>query len=314
MSTYVPIRISTLRGDQPIGFDTYIKINDKHILYLRKGDSFEGERLKRLKDKKLLQMFILPEAEDNYRNYLTRNIEMAYDSKSGKSLAVRAGIIQGHQQSNAENVFENPEDLVVYNEAKDAVAKYVQFLSLEDPLASKAVLDIENIDHNIAHHGVTVSTYSLALAKKLKLEDPNRLQLLALGSLLHDFEHFHSGFPISRSLSAFDPAEMAMYKKHPLLGAIRVQNQKHFDTSVINIISQHEEYIDGKGFPHGLTEMKTDPLAVIVGSANALDRLISFEGVPKKEASKKLMMTSVGRHPLKHIQMLSEIMTELKYV
>lgn len=314
MSTYVPIRISTLRGDQPIGFDTYIKIGDKHILYLRKGDSFEGERLKRLKDKKLRQMFILPESENNYRNYLTRNIEMAYDSKSGKSLPVRAGIIQGHQQSNAESIFENPDNVFVYNEAKDAVAKYIQFLQLEDPLASKAVLDIENIDQNIAHHGVTVSTYSLALAKKMKIEDPGRLQLLALGSLLHDFEHFHSGFPINRPLSAFDPAEMEMYKKHPLLGAIRVQDQKHFEPSVINIISQHEEYIDGKGFPHGLTEMKTDPLAVLVGSANALDRLITFEGIPKKEAAKKLMMTSVGRHPLKHLQLLAEIMAELKYV
>lgn len=314
MSVYVPIRVSTLRGDQDIDFDTYVKINDKYILYLRKGDSFEGERLKRLKEKKLTQMFILPESETNYRTYLTRNIEMAYDSSSGKSLPIRASIIQGDQQSKAESVFEKPEDAVVYNEAKDAVAKFVDFLEKEDPHAVKAILDIENFDQNIAHHGVTVSTYSLALAKKLKIKDPAKLQLLTLGSLLHDIEHFHSSLIISRPLSEFTEAELEAYKKHPALGAAKVQNKKHFDPSVINIILQHEEYIDGRGFPNGLNEMKCDPLSVIVGSTNALDRLISFENVPKREAAKKLMMTQVGRHPLKHLQMLGDIMTEMKYV
>lgn len=313
MSVYVPIRVSTLRGDQGINFDTYVKVNDKYILYLRKGDSFEGERLKRLKEKKLKQMYILSDAEEQYRSYLNQNIEMAYDSKSAKPLPLRATIVQGHQQSKAESVFENPDDVVVYNEAKDATKIFIEFLEKEDPHAIKAILDIENFDQSIAHHGVTVSTYSLALAKKLKITDPQRLQLLALGSLLHDIEHFHSGFVINRPLTEFNDVELLSYKKHPILGAARVQDKKHFDASVINIIMQHEETIDGKGFPSGLNEFKCDPLAVIVSSANALDRLISFENISKREAAKKLRLTSMGRHPMKHIDMLSDIMAELKY-
>lgn len=313
MSVYVPIRVSTLRGDQDIGFDTYVKVNDKFILYLRKGDSFEGERLQRLKEKKLRQMFILPEDEHNYRSYLTRNIDMAYDAKSGKSLPIRAAIIQGHQQSKAESVFDKPDDEFVYADAKDSVKKFISFLEQEDPHAIKAILDIENFDQNIAHHGVTVSTYALALAKKLKIKDPGKLQLLTLGALLHDFEHFHSSLAINRPLKDFNEAELEIYKKHPALGAAKVKDKKHFDLSVINIILQHEEYIDGRGFPNQLNEIKCDPLAVIVGSANALDRIITFENIPRAEAAKKLMMTSVGRHPLKHLQMLGDIMTELKF-
>ena len=51
--TYVPIRVSVLRGDQKIGFDAFLEVNSKYILYLRKGDSFEGARLDRLKEKKV---------------------------------------------------------------------------------------------------------------------------------------------------------------------------------------------------------------------------------------------------------------------
>ena len=56
---YTTIRVSTLRGDQKINFDAYLKIGEKMVLYVRQGDSFEGDRLKRLKEKKLKKMFIL---------------------------------------------------------------------------------------------------------------------------------------------------------------------------------------------------------------------------------------------------------------
>ncbi|MNT52868.1 hypothetical protein D3C72_1899160 [compost metagenome] len=89
-----------------------------------------------------------------------------------------------------------------------------------------------------------------------------------------------------------------------------MQDKKHFDQTVINIIAQHEETSNGTG-PKGLREKDMDPLAVIVSSANAMDRLITFENVPKAEAAKKLMIDHVGKHPLNHIQMLNDIMRGL---
>lgn len=307
---YVPIRISTLRGDQKIEFDAFIKINEKYILYLRRGDSFEGERLGRLKEKKLRKMFILPEAEANYRNYLVKNIELAYNANSPVSLENRASIIQGAQQSNAEEVMENPENEVAYGEAKDAAAKYVQFLNTETQ-AFNYIMNIENSDQSIAHHGVTVSTLATALANRLGITDPKQTQLLTLGALLHDFGHIDSGLNISRPIKEFSAEEFAIYKKHPTEGGAKVNNKKHFDETVIRIITEHEEYIDGKGFPKGLTEAKMDPLAVIVASANALDRLMTFEGVKRSEAVKTLMLNCVGRYPLGHIQLLGDIMKKL---
>lgn len=304
--SHIPIRVSTLRGDQKIDFDSFVKINDKFILYLRKGDSFEGDRLKRLKEKKLKKMFILEGEETLYRDYLKRNIDTAFDPKSGKPIETRCEIVHGVQQTNAEEVMESPENEAAYSQAKDSAAKFVDFLNRESS-AIGHVLKLDNPDANIAHHGVTVSTLSVALAGKLGLTDPKQLQLLSLGALLHDFEHFHSNATLQRKLSDFPAPELELYKKHPLNGAQKVQDKKHFDQTVINIIAQHEEYIDGKGFPQGLTEQKLDPLSVIVATCNALDRLVTFESVPKKDAVKSLMINSVGKYPLKHIQSLSEI-------
>jgi HD-GYP domain-containing protein (c-di-GMP phosphodiesterase class II) len=304
---YVSIRVSTLRGDQKIDFNAYLKINEKMVLYLRRGDSFEGERLKRIKDKKVRKMFILNDEENKYREYLQRNIEMAYDDTSGKDIGSRAEIVHGQQQSNTEEVFEDPGNVESYNNTKDAAGKYVQFL-LGNSKAIGAVMNITNDDFNIAHHGVTVSTLAVALAQKLNITDPKKTQMLALGALLHDFGHYESAVALNRSLKDLSKEELAAYKAHADAGAGKVQDKKHFDQTVVNIIAQHEECINGSGFPKGARESELDPLSIIVSSANALDRLMTFERIPKAEAVKKLMIEQVGTHPLNHIQFLAEIL------
>ncbi len=309
--SHVPIRVTTLRGDQAIDFDAYVKINDKFILYCRKGDSFEGTRLTRLKEKKLKRMFIAENEEENYRKYLDRNIQMAFDQKSGKSLETRAEIVQGDTQAKTEEVMENPDNVEVYNDVKDGALKFAEFLQREDQ-AIGHILNMKNLDNNFAQHGVTVSTLAVALAARLGMKDPKQTQLLSLGALLHDYEHFHSGIDVSMPLDKMTPEVLKIYKEHPLAGARRLQEKKHFDQTVINIIMQHEEFIDGRGYPQGLVENKTDPLAVIVASANKVDRLLSFEGVSKAELGKTMMLRYTGCHPLEHLKHLSNIINQFK--
>ena len=67
---HVPIRVSTLRGDQQITFDVYVRVAGKYILYCREGDSFEGERLERLVSKRLTKMYIRKEQLPLYDAYI----------------------------------------------------------------------------------------------------------------------------------------------------------------------------------------------------------------------------------------------------
>ncbi len=308
---YIPFRVSTLRGDQKIDFNAYVRVNEKYILYVRQGDSFEGARIKRLKEKKLKQLFLKSDDESNYRIYLERNIEMAYDKKSGKTIENRAEIIQGSQQSKAEEVFENPTSLAAYNDAKNSAEKFTQFLQSEDE-AFQALMNIDNVDQNIAHHGVTVATLSTMLGKKVGGFDPKQINLITLGCLLHDFDHYHNGLTLNKPLSQFSQTEMEKYKNHPRAGAQAVQDKKHFDDQVIKIIMQHEERIDGSGFPMGLREKDIDPGAKLVSVCNALDRLITFEGVNKTAAYKELMINKIGLYPLNYMQALGDLMMKVK--
>lgn len=307
---HISIRVSTLRGDQKIDFDVFVKINEKMVHYLRRGDSFEGLRLKRLREKKLKNLHILVDDEANYRRYLKTNIESAYDPNSKRVFEARAEVIQGDQQSRVEEVFDHPENKAAYEDTKDATTRYVEFL-LTHPLAIPTVLKIENSDKSLAHHGITVATLAVALSQKLKIIDPKLTQWLTLGSLLHDLGLHDSKFNFAQPVNLLSEEEKPIYRQHPHAGIDRLKNTSHFDPQVLKIINEHEECIDSSGFPRGLHENQQDPLSIIVASCNAMDRLLTFEGISKIEAPKKLMLEHVGKHPLDQIQILSEIVKTL---
>ena len=307
---HISIRVSTLRGDQKIDFDVFVKINDKMVHYLRRGDSFEGLRLKRLKEKKLKNLYILVDAEPSYRTYLKTNMESAYDPKSKRDFQARADVVHGDQESHVEAVFESPEDRSAYDETKEASLRYLDFL-LKNPQAIPVVLKIENVDKSLAHHGISVATMAFGLSQKMQPMDPKMVQWLVFGSLLHDIGHHGSKVNFSQPLSLLSPADLTLYKGHPKMGLERLKQTMHFDSQVLRIINEHEEHLDSTGFPGGLHENKLDPLSIITATCNAMDRLISFEGISKSEAPKKLIMEHVGEHPLDQIKLLSEIIKAL---
>lgn len=310
---YVPVRVSTLRGDQQTEFDLYIHLRERYVLYVRRGDSFEGDRLNRLKEKKLRKMYIASEDESNYRKYIETNLNEAYDNSSTKNIADRASIAQGHQQSNAEEVMENPEDAAAYAQAKSGAEKYVDFLTTNND-ALKSVLDIENSDKDVGHHGVTVGTLAVAMAEKIGINDAQQKQLLTLGCILHDMGHLHHPVEFRKPLADMSPEDMEKYKEHPKIGADIVKDKQHFDQQVIQIIMQHEELLDGSGFPQGLRDKKIDTMALLCGVANSYDRLVTFEGVPAGDAIKQLMIDKVGRYPLEYLNALKKVLKELGHI
>ncbi len=308
--SHISIRVSTLRGDQKIDFDVFVKINDKMVHYLRRGDSFEGLRLKRLKEKKLKNLYILVDAEPSYRKYLKTNMESAYDSNSKRDFQARSDVVHGDQESHVEAVFERPEDRSAYDETKVASQRYLDFL-FKNPQAIPAILRIENVDKSLAHHGISVATMAFGLSQKMKPMDPKLTQWLVFGSLLHDIGLHESKVNFTQPLNLLSPADLALYKAHPKMGLERLKHTMHFDSQVLRIINEHEEHLDSTGFPDGLHENKLDPLSIITATCNAMDRLITFEGVSKTEAPKKLIMEHVGEHPLDQIKLLSEIIKSL---
>lgn len=310
---FQPVRVNTLRGDIKIPFDIYIKVAGKFIHYCRAGDSFEGARLSRLKAKKLKELFIRPEDMPPYEQYLEQSIEAAFDSKSDKSLEVRAEVIEGFQEAAAEQFMEQPASEVAYNHVRSAVARFVRFLS-ETPNSLPAILKIENPNASITHHSVNVATIAMFMTMNTEHRDSPQLPTLALGALLHDIDHMSSGVDITKPIKQMSKEELAGYKEHPMRGAQKLQSVTFPDQLVMNVILQHEEACDGTGFPKGLLEKDIDPLVLYASTANAYDRLVSFNKMSPKDAMKDLLIDKMGLLPLPLLQVLQNILKNAQLI
>lgn len=306
---YIPVRLSTLRGDQTLLFDVYIKVAGKQILYCREGDSFDKIRLQRLKEKKIKQLFIKQESEKGYRQYLSQNIQVAYANTAGKPIEMRSIIIKGLQQAATEEVLENPLEKIYYEAFKDDTKRYVEFLLMEQVSLKHILLD-DSSDPTIARHGVNVASIAIAIAEAAGIQDTTKLQLLATGCLLHDIEHAYSGLNVAKPLEAITGNELNTYRNHPDLGVARLQESEFYDQIVLKIIGQHHEYLNGTGFPKGLNDQNLDQMVMIAAVADAYDRFISYEGIEPKDAIKQLLLARVGLLPLPLIQHLNKILKE----
>jgi hypothetical protein len=77
-----------LQEGRPFSFNLYVKIGQKHILYLRNGDSLESERLAKLKEYKGERFFVnkldLPVLKDFVGVLLDETLEIQTSIQSKK--------------------------------------------------------------------------------------------------------------------------------------------------------------------------------------------------------------------------------------
>jgi HD-GYP domain-containing protein (c-di-GMP phosphodiesterase class II) len=305
---YQAIRIKSLSSEAATTFDTYIQVGSRYVLYCRNGDTFDGERLERLKQKSITELFILKIDIPAYERYIDRNAIAAYEHTPGMTIEQRAEKILKYNHGLIERFFRSPQEIDTYLELKNSSRRFIDFVCNE-PQSLKALLDIPNADLNIPVHGVRVAAISTALAHSKNMVDNNRpVHLMVLGAFLHDLQFFESDFDYRRPLSALSKEDLKEYRKHPSDGAQKIQTIGHVDILVTQIIVQHEEHADGTGFPKGLHSDDMDPSVLLVGAANVYDRLVTFEAQTPKDALKNLLIDKMGAYELTLLQQLQSML------
>lgn len=256
-------------------------------------------------------MYIRPEDQLPYKQYLEQSIDAAYDKS--RPLEIRTEIIQGFQQAESETYMEDPLNSDQYNHLRSSMQRFVEFLQ-DEPAGAGAILRLENIDLSITHHSVNVAALTTAMVLDLRLKQNYQMELLALGCMVHDIDHLYTNIDLTKPWQALEDTAKLTYKAHPMNGAMKLQGAKFLDQIVVNIVLQHEEYSNGTGFPKGTLEKDMDPLVLVAATANAYDRMVSFEKATPKEAIKKMFIDKLGLYPLEYLQCLQKVLKRLQII
>ncbi len=294
IDNYVPVRVSTLRGDLKIPFNVFVRVAGKFILYCREGESFEGSRLDRLKTKKLLKMYIPEDKARSYDSYIRENIDRAYGGSQTRSIEIRSQIIHGALQAAAEDLIEDPQSQALYSVAVDGAKRFVKFF-FSEPGALKAILEIKNTDFNIAHHSVVVAGLALAICEDMKLVEarPMQMESLSVGCMIHDLEHHYNHLDMTVSPDQYTNFEKNIFLKHAASGLTRIKDYAFYDPVIFDIVGSHEEKIDGSG-PRQKKEKDLDPFCLVVATANTFDHCLTHENLNPRDALKKILIDKMG--------------------
>jgi diguanylate cyclase (GGDEF)-like protein/putative nucleotidyltransferase with HDIG domain len=128
-----------------------------------------------------------------------------------------------------------------YDDLKDAYVKTMEIII--------RMLDIHESD--TALHSRRVSLYTLFLAGKMGVSDPEELKNIKYGALFHDIGKIAIPDSILKKPSTLTAGEMNIVRSHAHMGYEIVSSIPALK-SAAEIVWSHHERFDGKGYPRGL--------------------------------------------------------------
>jgi putative nucleotidyltransferase with HDIG domain len=129
-------------------------------------------------------------------------------------------------------------------------------------------------DESTEEHTRRVALRAVQVGEELGLP-PGRLRALAIGGLLHDIGKLSVPERILKKPAALDDEEFAAIKRHPERGVRLLRELGGFAAAVHELVHNHHERLDGKGYPRGLGDCELAMDTRILTVCDVYDALVS---------------------------------------
>ena len=155
--------------------------------------------------------------------------------------------------------------------ATDLVASEEAYLG---PRVRALMIRLAERDGSTEEHTRRVAILAAQVGEELKLPATARRHL-AVGGLLHDIGKLSVPLEILRKPAGLTDEEFAEIKRHPEAGRRLLDELGGFSPVVRDLVSDHHERLDGRGYPRGLTEEELPLHTRILTVCDVYDALVS---------------------------------------
>ncbi|MBF0297284.1 MAG: HD domain-containing protein [Oligoflexia bacterium] len=309
---YIPIKTQNFIAGQVSYYDIYICLGkNKYLKLINSGDLFDCKRFYKYKDKGLNYLFIKKEDQEEYLGYCESLMSCAISSHQASSVVKTKLILNyGNEVIKFLKIKKLDERTIEYaTNYTDNVWKHLDKIKKNNSVLKDIFKNISNYDH------VASTTFIAGIAgRAFGLESSICVEILGLGALLHDI-----GLVDLLKLYTYDPTidilnnetliELEIEKEgcpnsrrndlkklyylHPERGAEILSQMDKIHPTIIQIVAQHHNRIDGSGFPAVNKGTALNPLSQLVGISDEFTRLIKLHDTSDtnkiiKEFSKKI--------------------------
>ncbi len=172
---------------------------------------------------------------------------------------------------------------------------------------------IDARDHYTRRHSVMVAKYAVAIAEAMKLP-PERVEIIRQAANLHDIGKIGVHDFILLKPGKLTDEEWKEIKLHSVKGAEILEPLVVFLNGVIDMVKQHHERYDGKGYPGQYRDGEIDIGARIMAVADAFDAMLSErpyrKAYSKKKAVEELRENSGTQFDPKIVEAFLEVLSK----
>lgn len=137
-----------------------------------------------------------------------------------------------------------------------------------------STLNLEELPGPGALHALNVCALAMKVGKQLAL-GTEQIRILGIGALFHDIGESRVPATIVKQQGSLTSSQQRQFEEHPIHGIKIAARIPTFPALGFTIIQEHQERLDGSGYPFGLKANKLSFLTHIVMAVDEFDSLIN---------------------------------------
>lgn len=273
-SKFTNIKIQELYLGATTLFDFYIKIsNNKYLKLLHKGEVFSKKRLQEYEISKNVEyLYFLTKDRGEYIEFMNDFLEKYLKRKRvhGKQALLAARGLVDHFVEEVHMKGFTPK---LAEQGKLICDNLFKVVNSDSSMGALLEALFEEAPERISYTFLTAFFSSITLAG-IDWSGETSSKYAVQGALLHEIGKLK--LPDEIKMVPYDdltPAQKLIYQTYPTEG-FNLLSGSSVPQQVKQIIYQHKEFINGNGYPNGLTGLRIFPLAKIVSFSSGFAEFV----------------------------------------
>ena len=270
---YIAISTANFSPEQILKFDLYRKIGGKMRLFRSRNYPLSQKDLENLVSSGCHRLFVPVSQKDPLYDYTRQRLpQLLTDQRI--PLEEKLDILSETSVNILGRVLDNP---LAPQEMKDVVGQcrnHVQMAFLGERACKSMVVTRAQAPFPIAH-AISVANLSLVLGRRCAIDNAEQLHELGVGALLHDIgktliDRNYYYQPASKRLQS-DPR----VRQYPTVGRDLLERTNVIPQAALLPIAEHQERLDGSGFPYSLRNDQISRFGRIVAICDHYDEQVN---------------------------------------
>lgn len=292
----LPIGLESITVNSVCEFDLYQEVNGSYRLFRRQQVPIEQKDLNSLKEGGLVTLYVPSSQEQHLHKHMISNIP---NILSDETIPVKAklDILTRTSVGIMDKVLTDPMSESNISVTVDQCRNHVS-LALQSNGAERSMVKSTKTPCLPIAHAINVGNLSILLGLRCGISDPDDLHGLGVGALFHEIGKRLLDRNYYFRHDDWMKITNTRLKKYPVIGKDMLDKSEAVPSSALRPVLEHQERLDGSGFPNML---KADEISVpgrIVAICDFYDESLHLSGAkapPTPFQVLKRMNESVGK-------------------